>query len=148
MSDLPLSEQERADALVLSALLRAGVRTLGAWSVGLMLLAFVIGVAWSLSFALAGLWGLVLLCGLVAQYFLFRLVLDERLFHQLGHGHLPSLTALDTALTRLGLRAELLHERAWTERLRGARSLLYRYVFLVLLQTAAALLALFFQGVL
>ena len=148
MSALPLGEQERADALVLSALLRASARTLGAWSLALMLLAFVLNVVWLPSFGGTCLWGLMLLCGCVAQYFLFRLLLDERLFHQLGHGHLPSLTALDIALTRLGLRAESLHERAWSDRLRGARSLLRRFAAVVLLQTALALLALFLRGIL
>lgn len=148
MRGLPLSDQDRVDALVLSALLRASVRVLGPWSLGLMLLAFVCGVSSSLSAGVAGLLGLVLLCGLSAQYFSFRLLLDESLFDQLGHGHVPSLTALDVALTRLGLRIEPLHERTLDERLSGTRSLLYRNVVLVLLQTAAVFLLLFFQGVL
>lgn len=142
---LPISEQERADALALSALLRASARTLGTWSLGLSLLAVLVGVAWPpSSLAVAGLWALVLLCGLVERYFAFRLTLDERLFHQLGHGQMSSLQALDTSLARLGLRQSVLPERPWSDRLRGTRHLLQRHLALVLLQTAAALAALFF----
>ncbi len=142
---LPISEQERADALTLSALLRASLRTLGTWSLGLSLLAVLVGVAWPPpSLAGAGLWALVLLCGLMERYFAFRLALDERLFHQLGHGHLPSLQALDTSLAHLGLRQSVLPERPWSDRLRGTRHLLQRHLALVLLQTAAALASLFF----
>ncbi|GAB4090381.1 hypothetical protein [Hydrogenophaga soli] len=148
MKGMAFGEQERVDALVLSALLHTSVRALGALSLGLTLLAFVCRVAWSPSIGVACLFGLVLLCGLGALYFLFRLLLDERLFDQLGHGHIPSLPVLDAALTRLGLRSESLHERTWSERLCGTRSLLYRCAFLVLLQTAAALLIIFSQGVL
>ncbi len=145
MSALPISEQERADALALAALLRASLRTLGTWSLGLSLLALVVGVAWaSPTVAVGGLWALVLLCGLMERYFAFRLSLDERLFHQLGHGHMHSLHALDTALTRLGLRQSALPERPWSDRLRGTRHLLQRHLALVLLQTAAALASLFF----
>jgi len=140
----PLGEQERADALALSALLRASLRTLGTWSLGLSLLAVVVGVAWPpASWAAAGLWGVVLLCGLLERYLGFRLALDERLFHQIGHGHMPSPHALDGALARLGLRAEPLTERPWSDRLRGTRHLLQRHLALVLLQTAAALASLF-----
>lgn len=143
-SQQSMGEQERADALALSALLRASLRTLGTWSLGLSLLAIVVGVAWPpSSLAVAGLWALVLLCGLMERYFAFRLSLDERLFHQLGHGHLPSLQALDTSLARLGLRQSALPERPWSDRLRGTRHLLQRHLALVLLQTAAALASLF-----
>ncbi|OOG87301.1 hypothetical protein B0E41_04230, partial [Hydrogenophaga sp. A37] len=133
-SALPISEQERADALALSALLRASLRTLGTWSLGLSLLAVVVGVAWaSPTGAVGGLWALVLLCGLMERYFAFRLALDERLFHQVGHGHMPSLQALDTSLARLGLRQNALPERPWSARLLGARRLLQRHLALVLL---------------
>ncbi|MCB4362360.1 hypothetical protein KIH07_01355 [Hydrogenophaga taeniospiralis] len=141
----PLGDPERADALALSALLRASVRTLGTWSLGLSLLAVLVGVAWPpASWAAAGLWGVVLLCGLMERYFAFRLALDERLFHQLGHGHMPGLHALDTSLAHLGLRKGALPERPWSDRMRGARNLLQRHLALVLLQTAAALASLFF----
>lgn len=144
MSALPISEQERADALALSALLRASLRTLGTWSLGLTLLAVVVGVASPpASWAAAGLWGAVLLCGLMERYFAFRLTLDERLFHQLGHGHMPGLHALDTSLAHLGLRKNASPERPWSDRLRGARNLLQWHLALVLLQTAAALASLF-----
>lgn len=144
-STQPMGEQERADALALAALLRASLRSLGTWSLGLSLLAIVVDVAWRpSSLAVAGLWALVLLCGLVERYFAFRLTLDERLFHQLGHGQMSSLHALDTALTRLRLRQSALSERPWSDRVRGARHLLQRHVALVLLQTAAAMASLFF----
>jgi hypothetical protein len=143
-SALPISEQERADALALSALLRASERTLGTWSLGLSLLALVVGVAWlPPSLAGAGLWALVLLCGLMERYFAFRLALDERLFHQLGHGLMPSLQALDASLAHLGLRQSAAPERPWSDRLLGTRRLLQRHLALVLLQTAAALASLF-----
>lgn len=145
MSQPQLDEQERADALALSALLRASVRTLGPWSLGLSLLAMLVCVAWPpSSLAAAGLWALVLLCGLIGRYFAFRLVLDERLFHQLGRGHMPGLQALDTSLAHLGLRNGPLTERPLSDRLRGARQLLLRHLVLVLLQTAAALATLIF----
>jgi hypothetical protein len=146
----PPDEQERADALVLAALLRASVRTLGTWSLGLSLLAVVVGVAWvPPSPVVTGLWVLVLLCGLMERYFGFRLALDERLFHQLGRGHVPGLQALDTSLTRLGLRkgpvsGHVSAVRPLSDRLRGTRHLLRWHLVLVLLQTAAALASLFF----
>ena len=56
---------------------------------------------------------------------------------------MPSPHALDGALARLGLRAEPLTERPWSDRLRGTRHLLQRHLALVLLQTAAALASLF-----
>jgi hypothetical protein len=141
----PMGEQERADALVLSALLRASLRTLGTWSQGLSLLAVLVSLAWPpSSLAVACLWVLVLLCGLLERYAAFRLALDVHLFHQLGHGHLPGLQALDTSLARLGLRQSPLPERPWGDRLLGTRRLLHRYLALVLLQTAAALTSLFF----
>ena len=140
-----MGEQERADALALSALLHASVRTLGTWSLGLSLLAVLVGVAWlPASWAAAGLWGVVLLCGLMERYFAFRLVLDERLFHQLGRGDMPSPHALDASLAHLGLRQSALPERPWSDRLRGTCNLLQRHLALVLLQTAAALASLFF----
>lgn len=145
MSLHQMGEQDRADALAISALLRSGVFTLGTLSLGLSLLAVVVGVAWSApSDMAASLWWVVLLCGLVERYFAFRLTLDERLFHQLGHGSIPSLQVLDTSLIQLGLRKSTLSERPWRDRLRGTRSLLRQHVFLVLLQTAAALASLFF----
>jgi len=150
VSQPPLSEQERADALALSALLRASVRTLGPWSLGLSLVAVLVCLAWPpTSPVVAGLWALVLLCGLIERYFAFRLALDERLFHQLGHGHMPGLRALDTSLAHLGLRkgpvSELpTAERPLSDRLRGARQLLHRHLALVLLQTTAALVTLIF----
>jgi len=146
----PLVEQDRADALALSALLGASVRALGFWSLGLSLFAIVVCVAWPPpSLAATGLWALVLLCGLIERYFVFRLALDERLFHQLGHGLMPGLQALDTSLTHLGLRkgpvSELpTAERPLSDRLRGTRQLLHQHLALVLLQTAAALATLIF----
>jgi len=145
-----LGEQERADALALSALLGASMRALGTWSLGLSLLGMLVCVAWPpSSLAVVGLWALVLLCGLIERYFAFRLTLDERLFHQLGHGHMPGLQALDTALAHLGLRKEPVSqhptaERPMSDRLRGTRQLLHRHLVLVLLQTTAALATLIF----
>lgn len=145
-----MGEQERADALALSALLCASVRILGTWSLGLSLLAILVCVAWPpTSPGPASLWALALLCGLIERYFAFRLTLDERLFHQLGHGHMPGLQALDTALAHLGLRKEPVSEhptdeRPMSDRLQGTRQLLHRHLVLVLLQTTAALLTLLF----
>ncbi len=150
MSQQPMNEQERADALALSALLRASVQTLGAWSLGLSLLAMLGCVAWPpSSLAVAALWAGVLLCGLMERYFAFRLALDERLFHQLGHGHMPGLQALDTSLAHIGLRKGPVTdhpstERSLSDRLRGTRQLLHRHLALVLLQTTAALATLIF----
>jgi hypothetical protein len=149
VSQSPLGEQERADALALSALLGASVRTLGSWSLGLSLLAIVVCVAWPpTSFAVTGLWALVLLCGLIERYVVFRLALDEGLFHQLGRGHMPCLQALDRSMAHLGLRKEPLPdrptERPLNDRMRGARVLLHRHLALVLLQTATALATLIF----
>lgn len=146
----PLDEQERADALALAALLRASARTLGPWSLGLSLLAALVSVAWPpTSLVVTSLWALVLLCGLIERYLVFRLVLDERLFHQLGQGHMPCLRALDTSLAHLGLRKESVSEhpsaeRPLSDRLRGTRRLLHRHLVLVLLQTTAALATLTF----
>lgn len=150
MTQPPLDEQERADALVLAALLRASVRTLGPWSLGLSLLAALVCVAWPpTSLVGASGWALVLLCGLIGRYLVFRLALDERLFCQLGEGRMPCLQALDTSLAHLGLRKESVSEhppavRPMSDRLRGTRRLLRWHLVLVLLQTAAALVTLFF----
>lgn len=140
-----INEQERAEALALCALLRASLRTLGTWSLCLSMLAVVVGLYWqTASLDLTALWALVLLSGLMERYVAFRLALDEQLFHQLGHGHMPSLQALDDSLARLGLLKSPSTVRPWSDRLSGTRSLLRRHVFLVLLQTAAALVSLFF----
>ncbi len=145
MNPQPLGHQDRGDALVIAALLGASLRTLGAWSQCLSLLALVAGLMGQASLAATSLWTLVLLIGLVERYVAFRLALDERLFDQLGHGDMPSLHALDRSLSRLGLRAgSAKPERPWSERLRGTLKLLHRYFFLVLLQTASALGSLFF----
>lgn len=145
MNQQPLDQQERADTLALSALLRASVRTFGWWSLGLSLLALLVCVVWSpSSLAVTGLWALVLLCGLMERYFAFRLVLDERLFHQLGCGRMPHLSALDTSLSNLDLRQDSSTQRPLSDRMRGARGLIKRHLILVLLQTTAALATLFF----
>jgi hypothetical protein len=135
-----MNEQERADALALSALLRASLHTLSGWSLGLGLLAILVCVTWPpSSLATTILWALVLLCGLTERYFVFRLMLDERLFLQLGHGHIAGLQALDTSLAHIGLRKAPLTERPLSDRMLGARSLLQRHLALVLLQTTVAL---------
>ncbi|MFC3684594.1 hypothetical protein [Hydrogenophaga luteola] len=146
----PLDEQERADALVLAALLRSSVRTLGPWSLGWSLLAALVCVVWPpISLVGASGWALVLLCGVIERYLVFRLALDERLFCQLGQGQMPCLQALDTSLAHLGLRKESVSEhppavRPMGDRLRGTRHLLRWHLVLVVLQTAAALATLFF----
>ncbi|WP_374643178.1 hypothetical protein [Hydrogenophaga sp.] len=150
MTQPPLDEQERTDALVLAALLRASVRTLGAWSMGLSLLSALVCVAWlPISPVAIGGWALVMLCGLIERYFAFRLVLDERLFIQMGQGQMSCLLVLDASLASLGLRkgpvsGGLPAVRPLSDRLRGAHHLLRRHLVLVLLQTAAALASLLF----
>lgn len=140
-----INEQQRAEALALCALLRASLRTLGTWSLCLSMLAVAVGLySQTASQAVTALWALVLLSGLMERYVAVRLALDEQLFHQLGHGRMPSLQALDDSLARLGLLKSPLTVRPWGDRLSGTRSLLRRHVFLVLLQTAAALVSLFF----
>lgn len=147
----PLGVQERADALALAALLRASLRALGVWSLGLSWLAVFVLMQMPVerfSGAPVGVvcWALVLLSGLMERYVAFRLSLDERLFQQLGHGQMPQLQALDTALAHLGLRKPAAAVRSLADRLRGARQLVHRHVVLVLLQTVATLASLIFLG--
>jgi hypothetical protein len=147
LSAQQLGEQERSDALVLSALMRASVRAVGVWSLGQSLFAVLVGAVFERSLAVTSLGALVLVCGVVERYYAFRLCLDERLFDQLGQGHLPNAHAMDASMVGLGLlRNQTLPERQWSDRLRGARNLLRRHLALVLLQTAAVIASLFIQG--
>lgn len=138
----------QAEALVLHALLRASLRSLGPCAMACSLLAL-----WWLSRGLgtpgaasAG-WLAVLVAGLCERYLALRLALDETLFRQLGTQQLADLPALDQALARLGLRAAAGVPRDWPSRRQGAKRLWQGYVLLVVLQVLAVIVIVFFEVV-
>ncbi len=146
--DVGLTSQERADALVLSAVLRANVLTFGAWSLVLSTVALVMGAVQLMQPGLPvqpfGVvrWLPVLLIGLVNGYWVFRLQLDRQLFLQLGVRQLEGLHAMDNALGHLGLRKSTTPNRSWADRVQGTCQLMRQHCIVVLVQTLASILAL------
>jgi uncharacterized membrane protein YuzA (DUF378 family) len=128
-----VSDDIQADSLVLAALLHASVGTLGWWSLACSVLAAVALLLGAASTLVHLIWSAVLLAGIGERYMLFRLTLDQRLFQQLGERRMPSLSALDAGLERLGLRRA--QPRVWTDRIRGTLSLFRWHLRTVVLQT-------------
>lgn len=137
-----LNERERAEALVIFALIDADLKTLGFWSIALSLLSMGVWVAFPMVlWWVSGLWATVALLGLVERYLAFRLALDRQLFLQLGRGDMSHLTRLDAALAQTGLRSNASLDRPWTDRLHGTRSLVRRHLIVVVVQTLALLVS-------
>ena len=134
---LQLGPQERTDALVVAAFLRATVQVLGGWSLGASLLAaaalpFMQPTGW-----LIAPWCAVVLLGLLERYLALRLALDRSLFERLGCGQVADGPSLDLALAHAGLRAPSETHRLWGDRIRGVRGLHRQYLLAVGLQTGA-----------
>jgi hypothetical protein len=80
--------------------------------------------------------------GLIELYFAFRVGFDAALFRALAAGTaLPNLPALDASLLRLGLRPAAATPRPLEDRIDGARKLLRRQVWCLVLQLAAMIAA-------
>lgn len=134
-----LNQQDRSDALACAALLRSLVMGLGCWSFLLSALAVIKLVVFSNDGHNILIWSVMLL-GLCERYCAFRLLLDQRLFENIGHGAIQSLSALDVALSQCGLRAVPESPQPLADRMRGVQSWIKRYVCLVLIQTFILLL--------
>lgn len=85
---------------------------------------------------------LAALSGLAQLYFAFRVGFDAALFREIAAGAaIPSLDALDTSLTGLGLRPRQAHPTPLEDRIRGARKLLRHQALCLALQLAMMVVA-------
>jgi len=143
-----MTDHERALCTATARLLQAaGVIT--AWGLGLSLVA--LGVlaltGRSLSMLSCMGFGAVAIIGVFERYMALRLRLDVGLFDGLANGSIPSLSTLDVALQKLGLRpaSDADAPRALADRVQGARQLMQRHGIAVACQSAMFLLALLTQ---
>ncbi|QGW84252.1 hypothetical protein [Variovorax paradoxus] len=143
-----MTENERATCAALAGLLRAAA-VLAAWGFALMCIAaLVLALTMrSLSTTAAMGFGAVVVLGTLDRYFAFRLRLDQALFADLARGTIASLSALDGALDRLGLRSAQPPAalRPLDDRVQGTRQLMQRHAIVVACQSAMFLLALMTQ---
>jgi hypothetical protein len=144
-----MTDHERALCTATARLLQAA-GVIAAWGLGLSLVA--IGVlaltGRSLSMLSCMGFGAVAIIGIFERYMALRLRLDVGLFDGLASGAIPSLSTLDVALQKLGLRqASEAPEapRALADRVQGARQLMQRHGIAVACQSAMFLLALLTQ---
>ncbi len=144
-----MTDHERALCTATARLLQAA-GVIAAWGMGLSLIA--LGVlaltGRSLSMLSCMGFGAVAVIGIFERYMALRLRLDVGLFDGLASGAIPSLSTLDVALQKLGLR----HSpdatdapRALADRVQGARQLMQRHGIAVACQSAMFLLALLTQ---
>ncbi len=89
--------------------------------------------------------GAVAIIGVLERYFALRLRLDLALFENLAAGRIVSLSALDHALQKLGLRPAPDTARSLADRVFGTRQLMQRHGVTVACQAAMFLLALLTQ---
>ena len=91
--------------------------------------------------------GAVAIIGIFERYMALRLRLDVGLFDGLASGAIPSLSTLDVALQKLGLRhaSDTHAPRLLADRVNGARQLMQRHGIAVACQSAMFLLALLTQ---
>ena len=147
-----MTDHERALCTATARLLQsAGV--IAAWGLGLSLVA--LGVlaltGRSLSMLSCMGFGAVAIIGVFERYMALRLRLDVGLFDGLASGAIPSLSTLDVALQKLGLRPAPDTPdtpgapRALADRVQGARQLMQRHGIAVACQSAMFLLALLTQ---
>ena len=143
-----MTDHERALCTATARLLQAaGVIT--SWGLGLSLVA--LGVlaltGRSLSMLSCMGFGAVAIIGVFERYMALRLRLDVGLFDGLANGSIPSLSTLDVALQKLGLRpaSDADAPRALADRVQGARQLMQRHGIAVACQSAMFLLALLTQ---
>lgn len=141
-----MTDHERALCTATARLLEAA-SVIAAWGLGLSLIA--IGVlaltARSLSMLSCMSFGAVAIIGIFERYMALRLRLDVGLFDGLASGAIPSLSTLDVALQKLGLRHSPDAPRALADRVQGARQLMQRHGIAVACQSAMFLLALLTQ---
>lgn len=144
-----MTDHERALCTATARLLQAA-GVIAAWGLGLSLVA--IGVlaltGRSLSMLSCMGFGAVAVIGIFERYMALRLRLDVGLFDGLASGAIPSLSTLDVALQKLGLRhaSEAPDApRALADRVQGARQLMQRHGIAVACQSAMFLLALLTQ---
>lgn len=144
-----MTDHERALCTATARLLQAA-GVIAAWGLGLSLIA--IGVlaltGRSLSMLSCMGFGAVAIIGIFERYMALRLRLDVGLFDGLASGAIPSLSTLDVALQKLGLRHSPEASdapRALADRVLGARQLMQRHGIAVACQSAMFLLALLTQ---
>ncbi|MDM0123455.1 hypothetical protein [Variovorax arabinosiphilus] len=144
-----MTDHERALCTATARLLQAA-GVIAAWGLGLSLVA--IGVlaltGRSLSMLSCMGFGAVAIIGIFERYMALRLRLDVGLFDGLACGAIPSLSTLDVALQKLGLRQTSEAPdapRALADRVQGARQLMQRHGIAVACQSAMFLLALLTQ---
>jgi hypothetical protein len=144
-----MTDHERALCIATARLLQAA-SVIAAWGLGLSLIA--IGVlaltGRSLSMLSCMGFGAVAVIGIFERYMALRMRLDVGLFDGLASGAIPSLSTLDVAMKKLGLRqASEAPEapRSLADRAQGARQLMQRHGIAVACQSAMFLLALLTQ---
>ncbi|MCU4118394.1 hypothetical protein [Variovorax sp. N23] len=141
-----MTDHERALCTATARLLQAA-SVIAAWGLGLSLIS--IGVlaltGRSLSMLSCMGFGAVAIIGIFERYMALRLRLDVGLFDGLASGAIPSLSTLDVALQKLGLRHSPDAPRALADRVQGARQLMQRHGIAVACQSAMFLLALLTQ---
>lgn len=144
-----MTDHERALCTATARLLQAA-SVIAAWGLGLSLVS--LGVlaltGRSLSMLSCMGFGAVAIIGVFERYMALRLRLDVGLFDGLASGAIPSLSTLDVALQKLGLRhpSEAPDApRALADRVQGARQLMQRHGIAVACQSAMFLLALLTQ---
>jgi len=141
-----MTDHERALCTATARLLHAG-GVVAAWGLGLSLVAVVVLALTGRSLSMLSCmgFGAVAIIGIFERYMALRLRFDAGLFDGLASGAIPSLSTLDVALQRLGLRQAPDAPRDLTDRVRGARQLMQRHGIAVACQSAMFLLALLTQ---
>ncbi|WP_213957379.1 MULTISPECIES: hypothetical protein [unclassified Variovorax] len=141
-----MNDNDRALCATTASLLHAAG---GIAALGLALSGIALGVlaltARSLSLTSCMGFGAVAIIGVLERYLALRLRLDAGLFEGLARGNIASLSALDSALGRIGVRQLPDASRALAERVFGTRQLLQRHGITVACQAAMFLLALLTQ---
>jgi len=141
-----MTDNDRALCATTASLLRAAG---GIAALGLALSGIALGVlaltARSLSLTSCMGLGAVAIIGVLERYLALRLRLDAGLFEGLARGTIATLPALDSALSRIGVRQLPDASRSLAERVLGTRQLLQRHGITVACQAAMLLLALLTQ---
>ena len=143
-----MTDHERALCTATARLLQAG-GVIAAWGLGLSLVSLGVLALTGRSLSMLSImgFGAVAIIGVLERYMALRLRLDVGLFDGLASGAIPSLSTLDVALQKLGLREPPNAPRDLVDRARGARQLMQRHGVAVACQSAMFLLALLTQDV-
>lgn len=130
-----------------TARLLQAVGVVAAWGLALSVVAIAVLALTGRSLPLlSGMgFGAVALIGVLERYLAFRLRFDAGLFKDLAGSSIAPLSALDSALQRLGLRSASGQPRALEQRVMGARQLMLRHGIAVACQSGLFLLALLTQ---